>query len=67
MQFWFGQKFKLTWKQVVFIALYLSVVFEFILPKFSSRYTNDLWDILAYFSGAFCFILIHRKIAKSNA
>lgn len=67
MQLWLGPRYKLSWKQVLFIAGYLSVVFELLLPNFSRRYTSDLWDVLAYFFGAFCFILIHRKTIKPNA
>lgn len=36
----------------LFMAGYLSIVFEWILPHWSSRYTSDAWDAVAYFAGA---------------
>jgi hypothetical protein len=35
---------------LLFIALYVSVVFEWILRRFSSKYTGDWWDVAAYFA-----------------
>ncbi len=67
MQPLLGLKFRLNWKHLLFISIYLSVVFEFVLPKYSSRYTRDLYDILAYFAGALCLFAVNLKIEKYNA
>ncbi len=41
--------------QVSFAVLYVSVLFEGILPVISPKYTRDGWDILAYIMGGFIF------------
>ncbi|NLR68162.1 hypothetical protein HGH92_27905 [Chitinophaga varians] len=37
---------------VLFIACYVAVVFEWIMPRYSPRYTGDWLDVAAYFAGA---------------
>lgn len=37
---------------VLFIACYVSVVFEGVMPRYSPRYTGDWLDVVAYFAGA---------------
>jgi maltodextrin utilization protein YvdJ len=41
--------------QVFFAVLYVSVLFEGILPALSARYTRDSWDIPGYILGALIF------------
>lgn len=53
-------------KYKVFVAfIYLSVVFEFILPYFSLRYTRDYYDLLAYAFGASIFYF-YQKLYLSH-
>jgi hypothetical protein len=54
----------LTVKQTVFSFVYLSVVFEIILPLYSAKYTADPFDVIAYGIGAVIFQLKinNRKI-----
>jgi hypothetical protein len=47
--------FQLTTKMIFFVWLYVSIVFEVILPHFSIRYTADIWDVVAYAIGAIVF------------
>ncbi|GMQ27702.1 hypothetical protein Aconfl_03440 [Algoriphagus confluentis] len=43
-------------KEHVFVAfLYVSLVFEGILPWYSDHYVRDYWDILCYGIGSFVF------------
>lgn len=40
---------------LIFIILYTSVVFEFVLPLYSDAYTGDLMDMLMYLAGGLFF------------
>ncbi|NLR56537.1 hypothetical protein HGH93_00385 [Chitinophaga polysaccharea] len=44
---------------LLFMAGYTAVVFEWIMPHFSSRYTGDWWDVAAYFGGSFFYYYFH--------
>ena len=44
--------------QVLFTVFYIAVFFEGILPTFSSRYTRDYWDILAYAAGGLYYYFL---------
>src|ERR1700754_3662231 len=37
---------------LLFIALYISVIFEWIMPHISSKFTGDGVDVAAYFAGS---------------
>jgi hypothetical protein len=52
----YGQiPFKIS-NTMIFLAVFAtSLVFEFILPSFSTKYTYDLLDILMYTLGAFYY------------
>lgn len=54
VQRWIVQQddYRLPLGYVLFIAMYVSVVFEGIMPRFSPRYTGDWLDVAAYFAGA---------------
>jgi hypothetical protein len=40
---------------ILFAWLYVSVLFEFILPAYSEKYTQDYLDIAMYSIGAFLY------------
>ncbi|MES2628505.1 MAG: hypothetical protein V4616_06000 [Bacteroidota bacterium] len=44
------------------VFLYISVVFEWLLPMYSSKYTRDLLDVLAYGAGGVCWGIIQKRI-----
>jgi hypothetical protein len=46
---------------VIFIVVYVSVVFEGILPRFSIRYTADWMDVLLYVIGGLFFYWVMNK------
>ena len=48
---------------IFFMASYYSFYFEYYLPKHNPRYTTDLIDVLAYFSGALTFFF-YKKYLK---
>lgn len=50
--------------QIVLTFLYLSVFFEFLLPKTSTRYTQDYWDVFYYALGAIAFYVYQEKSLK---
>lgn len=45
-------------------VLFYSIVFEYILPQFNSRYTADWWDVLCYLSGGLLFWLYQHVVIK---
>lgn len=47
--------FQLSTAMLVFLVVELSVVFEWLAPRLSSRFTSDVWDVLCYVLGASVF------------
>ncbi|QEC42474.1 hypothetical protein [Pseudobacter ginsenosidimutans] len=47
---------------VLFIAVYLSVVFEWLMPGFSRVYTGDPGDMIAYGCGVLFYYFVHGKM-----
>lgn len=45
---------------LLFIAFYVSVIFEWIMPHVSSRYTGDWWDVASYFAGSIFYYYFQR-------
>lgn len=56
---------RLSGGQVIFIVVYVTLVFEFLLPAFSLKYTGDPWDVLVYQAGgaAYYFLINPRKVS----
>ncbi len=53
---------------LLFIALYTSVVLEWLLPRFSASYTGDWGDVAAYFAGSCFYFFVHgRRGMKDKA
>ena len=44
---------------LLFMAGYTAVVFEWVMPHFSTHYTGDWWDVVAYFAGSFFYYYFH--------
>lgn len=64
---WFrGRVEYLTLAQVVFVWLYLSVVFEWVLPSLSTRYVSDPLDVMYYAIGGLVFLFFQTKLFKGN-
>lgn len=47
---------------VMIIAIYLSVVFEYLMPEYSPVYTGDAGDVAAYCCGALFYYFVHGKL-----
>lgn len=46
---------------VAVIVLYLSVVFEWLMPALSPVYTGDVWDVAAYALGGLFYYFVHGR------
>ncbi|HWV67023.1 MAG TPA: hypothetical protein VN105_14300 [Chitinophaga sp.] len=46
---------------LLFMAFYMAVVFEWVMPRVSTVYTSDVWDVAVYFGGALFYYYVHRK------
>ena len=59
-----SQEYSLSRMQVALAVVYFYLVFEWVLPSMSSRYTRDHADMIAYTAGAYIFWkFINRKSA----
>lgn len=54
-------KYRFKAIHIIFITLYVSLVFEFILPYFNNKYTQDYYDVVAYGVGALFFLAFMNK------
>ncbi len=52
--------FSLSITKIIFGVLYFSFLFEFVLPRFSSRYTGDWLDVLMYCMGGGGYYVINK-------
>ena len=50
-----NQELRLGVKHILFTWIYVSMVFEWLLPKFSSKYTADFLDVFYYLMGGLLF------------
>lgn len=51
----------LSYRQVIFIVAYVSLLFELLLPYYSKTYTSDWIDVLLYMLGGIFFYKIINK------
>jgi len=52
----------LTFGMIIVSFVFVSVVFEIIMPSRSSHFVKDYWDIAAYGLGAAFFLWVQRKM-----
>ena len=45
---------------ILYICVVYTIVFEWYLPQFHERYTSDLFDAVAYFSGGVLFYSLQK-------
>ncbi|WP_111669638.1 magnesium citrate secondary transporter [Algoriphagus litoralis] len=50
--------FSFTKVQILVAITYVAIVFELVLPRFSTTYTGDLLDVFCYFLGGFYFYFL---------
>lgn len=46
---------------IFYICVLYSVLFEVILPKYYTRYTTDVLDVILYFAGGFVFFVLQKN------
>ena len=56
----------LKFGHVVFILIYVTLVFEIILPRYSNRYTADCLDAMLYIAGGVFFFRLMNKPLSPN-
>jgi hypothetical protein len=56
-----NQHFQYPLWYVLSIALYASILFEFILPQISDAHTADISDVVSYFLGGLFYYYVHQK------
>lgn len=62
VRYWkYNYRFQLSKVMLIFIVGYVSWVFEWILPKLSSHFTADPYDVLCYCIGALFFFRFQQK------
>lgn len=52
----------LTWPMVLFAFCYVSIVFEFLLPRYYVRFTSDPFDVVMYALGGIGYYVFQRKL-----
>jgi hypothetical protein len=56
-----NNNYKYPLSYLLFIALYVSSIFEYVMPHFHTSYTSDWWDVVAYFAGSIFYHCVHSK------
>ncbi len=56
-----NQHYQLDFGMVLTTVLLLTIVFEIILPRYSTRYTSDYWDVFCYSLGALFYWKFQNK------
>jgi hypothetical protein len=68
MYFTTQKKYTYPIAYLLFLATYVSFVFELLMPGFSSKYTGDGIDVVCYFIGAMFYYHIHMpRVTESLA
>ncbi|ASZ12644.1 hypothetical protein KTO58_11270 [Chitinophaga pendula] len=63
-----NSNYRLPLPYILFIAAYLSIAFEWIMPTYTTRYTADWLDVAAYFTGGLLyhfFITAYQHLTKT--
>lgn len=55
MRFLYGSQVRFSVYQVIFVVVYVSVLFEGVLPQHMERYTGDVVDVLLYALGGWIY------------
>lgn len=57
--------FRLSLSMIVFAVIYISFVFEYLMPKYSTRYTADPMDVVFYVIGAVFYFFFQNREMKN--
>ena len=58
--------FTLSLAIIIYMCFMYSILFEFIFPKYLTRYTSDFVDVLLYFLSGIIFYILQNKPLKKN-
>jgi hypothetical protein len=59
--------YSIPWRHSIIGFVFISVLYEFIVPLIDKRFTSDLFDILFYLIGLLMFHLADKiKVTKAN-
>lgn len=61
-RFIYGHTFSLNYKHTLLLFIYVSIMFELVIPKFNSYFVSDFFDVACYFLGSISFMLLNRNI-----
>lgn len=56
-----NRKIEIQKKEIILLVIYISLVFEVIMPLIKPGKTTDIWDILMYIAGAQIYYLLFRS------
>ena len=51
---------------ILFSFIYISFIFEYVLPKYYTKFTPDFFDVLSYLLGAILFYFVQEKLKKDE-
>jgi hypothetical protein len=47
-----NRKVDIRYKEIIILVIYVSIVFEVIIPLIRTNITSDIWDVVMYIAGA---------------
>lgn len=59
-------KFRYNLATLLLAATYAAIIMEVVAPRFSARYTGDVWDIVMYYLGTLFYYYVHQKHYTSS-
>lgn len=59
------KSFQISLGVIFYICIVYSALFEFILPKYFTRYTADILDVILYFAGGLVFFVLQKKSSST--
>ena len=61
----YGHTFKLNSKHILLLFIYVSIMFELVVPRFNSYFVSDIFDVACYLFGSISFILLNKNISNT--
>jgi hypothetical protein len=61
MRLFFSPSYDLSKVQILFAVLYVSLLFEYLLPMYQTRFHSDVVDVVVYCAGTIIWYLFLRK------
>ncbi|MFM1932336.1 MAG: hypothetical protein RL226_1639 [Bacteroidota bacterium] len=66
LRLFYGDYFRLTRRMVIATALYVGVMFEWLLPRYGIGGTADVLDVVCYLFGALFFLFLKKETAPKG-